>query len=172
MKDKKKQSYLPEFVYGSMDGLVTTFAIVTGSIGAALPAGVILIIGFANVIADAFSMGSSSYLASVSEESVHKHIHTKRPIGKAVATFLSFAVVGLIPLAPFVVSYFIPSFTEYAIATSVTATMLAFGAVGYISGATLGKNPIRTALRNIVIGGIAATLAFTVGFLLRNVFGA
>jgi len=170
-KDKKKNSYLPEFVYGSMDGLVTTFAIVTGSIGAALPAGIILIIGFANVLADAFSMGSSSYLSAVSEESIHEHTHKKRPIRKSIVTFISFAVVGLIPLLPFLAAYIEPLFAPYAIKTSIIATMTAFAGVGYISGLKLGKNPMRTALRNVLIGGSAAVIAFGVGHALSKVFG-
>ncbi|MBL4644497.1 MAG: VIT1/CCC1 transporter family protein [Candidatus Pacebacteria bacterium] len=170
-KKLKKESYLPEFIYGSMDGLVTTFAIVTGSIGAALPAGIILIIGFANVLADAFSMGSSSYLSAVSEESMHEHAHVKRPIRKSIITFVSFALVGLIPLMPFVGAYWKPSLAPYAIQVSIIATMIAFAGVGYISGSKLGKNPIRTAIRNVLIGGTAAAIAFGVGHVLANVFG-
>ncbi len=162
----KKNSYLPEFVYGSMDGLVTTFAIVTGSIGAALPVGVILVIGFANVLADAFSMGASSYLSAVSEES-----QASRPINKSIVTFVSFVILGLVPLLPFVAAFFIPEFGEYAIKTSVIATLVAFGAIGYTSGSVLGKNPILTSLRNILIGGTAAYIAFFVGSSLSKVFG-
>ncbi|PCI30680.1 hypothetical protein COB52_01170 [Candidatus Kaiserbacteria bacterium] len=162
----KKNSYLPEFVYGSMDGLVTTFAIVTGSIGAALPVGIILVIGFANVLADAFSMGASSYLSAVSEGS-----QMRRPINKSFVTFASFAILGMVPLIPFVVAFFVPEFGEHAIKTSVIATLVAFGAIGYTSGSILGKNPIFTAIRNILIGGTAAYIAFFVGSALSKVFG-
>ena len=44
------------FVYGAIDGAVTTFAIVTGVIGASLSPSIIIILGFENLIADGFSM--------------------------------------------------------------------------------------------------------------------
>jgi VIT1/CCC1 family predicted Fe2+/Mn2+ transporter len=59
--------YLPEFVYGGMDGCVTTFAVVAGSAGAGLSTSITLILGFANLIADGFSMSVGNYLSSRSE---------------------------------------------------------------------------------------------------------
>ena len=170
-KNKKRQSYLPEFVYGSMDGLVTTFAIVTGAVGAGLPSGVILIVGFANVLADAFSMGASSYLSSVSEETQHGHVHKKRPLNVSVITFISFVVIGLVPLIPFLIAFAVPALSTYAVHVSVVATMLAFGGVGFVSGRVLKKNPLFTAARNMIIGGIAAGIAFGVGHVLSSIFG-
>jgi VIT1/CCC1 family predicted Fe2+/Mn2+ transporter len=64
----KYQSYLGEFVYGGIDGSVTTFAVVAGSVGANLDSSIILILGFANLIADGFSMSIGAYLASKSEQ--------------------------------------------------------------------------------------------------------
>ncbi|MBK8561847.1 MAG: VIT1/CCC1 transporter family protein [Saprospiraceae bacterium] len=63
----KSQDYLPEFVYGGMDGIVTTFAVVAGAAGAGLDSSVVIILGFANLIADGFSMSVGSYLANRSE---------------------------------------------------------------------------------------------------------
>lgn len=51
------------FVYGAIDGAVTTFAIVTGVIGASLSPSIIVILGFANLLADGFSMAIGNYLA-------------------------------------------------------------------------------------------------------------
>lgn len=56
------QSYLRDFVYGAVDGTVTTFAIVAGAAGAGLSSGVILVLGVANLIADGFSMAASNFL--------------------------------------------------------------------------------------------------------------
>ncbi|NND85904.1 MAG: hypothetical protein HKM23_00955 [Nitrosopumilus sp.] len=56
--------HFDDFIYGSIDGAVTTFAIVAGVMGASLPAGIILILGFANLFADGFSMAVSNYQAS------------------------------------------------------------------------------------------------------------
>jgi VIT1/CCC1 family predicted Fe2+/Mn2+ transporter len=47
---------IENFVYGAIDGAVTTFAVVTGVIGASLSPSIIVILGFANLLADGFSM--------------------------------------------------------------------------------------------------------------------
>jgi VIT1/CCC1 family predicted Fe2+/Mn2+ transporter len=60
--------FLKDFVYGSIDGIITTFAVVSGVSGAALPASIILILGFANLFADGLSMGISNYLSVKSEQ--------------------------------------------------------------------------------------------------------
>jgi len=59
--------YLKDFVYGAVDGAVTTFAVVAGVAGAGMPAGVIIILGFANLLADGFSMAISNYLGTRAE---------------------------------------------------------------------------------------------------------
>jgi VIT1/CCC1 family predicted Fe2+/Mn2+ transporter len=73
MKNIKLQDYLAEFVYGGIDGSVTTFAVVAGAAGANLESQVVIILGFANLIADGFSMSVGSYLAHKSE----KHTYEK-----------------------------------------------------------------------------------------------
>ncbi|HLT23615.1 MAG TPA: VIT1/CCC1 transporter family protein [Ignavibacteria bacterium] len=60
------QGYLSEFVYGGIDGSVTTFAVVAGSTGANLDPSVIIILGFANLFADGFSMSVGNYLSTKS----------------------------------------------------------------------------------------------------------
>jgi VIT1/CCC1 family predicted Fe2+/Mn2+ transporter len=55
-------SYLRDFIYGAIDGAVTTFAVVAGVEGADLSASVVLILGGANLIADGFSMAVSNFL--------------------------------------------------------------------------------------------------------------
>jgi vacuolar iron transporter family protein len=65
---KKIENNLREFVYGGMDGAVTTFAVVTGAAGANLGVNVILILGYANVLADGFSMAVGSYLSEKSDQ--------------------------------------------------------------------------------------------------------
>jgi VIT1/CCC1 family predicted Fe2+/Mn2+ transporter len=60
-------SYLRDWVYGGIDGAVTTFAIVAGVVGAELSSGVVLILGLANVVADGFSMAASNYAGTKTE---------------------------------------------------------------------------------------------------------
>lgn len=64
----KIQEYLREFVYGGIDGAVTTFAVVAGGFGANLDPGILLILGFANLLADGFSMSVGAYLSAKSEQ--------------------------------------------------------------------------------------------------------
>lgn len=63
-----RQSYLRDWVYGGVDGAVTTFAIVSGVVGANLSPSVILILGGASLIADGFAMAAANYLATRSEQ--------------------------------------------------------------------------------------------------------
>ncbi|SIO18489.1 VIT1/CCC1 transporter family protein [Algoriphagus halophilus] len=71
---RKLQEYLSEFVYGGIDGAVTTFAVVAGGFGADLDAGIIIILGFANLFADGFSMSVGAYLSAKSnKENFKKH---------------------------------------------------------------------------------------------------
>ncbi|HMQ48439.1 MAG TPA: VIT1/CCC1 transporter family protein [Saprospiraceae bacterium] len=68
------QKYLGEFVYGGIDGSVTTFAVVAGAVGASLDSSIILILGFANLLADGFSMSVGAYLSRKSErDNFFKH---------------------------------------------------------------------------------------------------
>ena len=67
------QSYLRDWIYGGIDGAVTTFAIVSGVVGGKLSALVILILGFANLLADGFSMAASNYLGTKSEIDQYQH---------------------------------------------------------------------------------------------------
>lgn len=68
------QSHIREFVYGGMDGAVTTFAVVAGSVGAGLSSSTVIILGMANLIADGFSMAVGAFLAQKTDrESYEKH---------------------------------------------------------------------------------------------------
>lgn len=62
-----RPSYLRDYVYGGIDGAVTTFAIVAGSMGAELSARIVLILGVANLLADGFSMAAANFVSSRSE---------------------------------------------------------------------------------------------------------
>ncbi len=71
---KRYEAYLGEFVYGGIDGCVTTFAVVAGAVGAGLSSSIIIILGFANLLADGFAMSVGAYLSSKSEkDNYEKH---------------------------------------------------------------------------------------------------
>lgn len=56
--------HFEDFIYGSFDGSVTTFAVVVGAIGASLSPMIVLILGFANLFADGFAMSAGNYQAT------------------------------------------------------------------------------------------------------------
>ncbi len=62
-----KPNYIRDWVYGGIDGAVTTFAIISGVVGAELSTRTIIIMGFANLIADGFSMAASNYSGTKTE---------------------------------------------------------------------------------------------------------
>ncbi|MBQ0721167.1 MAG: VIT1/CCC1 transporter family protein [Gammaproteobacteria bacterium] len=67
LQDGPGSVYLKDFVYGAVDGAVTTFAVVAGVAGAGMSSGVIIILGFANLLADGFSMAVSNFLGTRAE---------------------------------------------------------------------------------------------------------
>jgi len=62
-----RNNYLRDWIYGGIDGTVTTFAIVAGVVGANLSASVLIILGLANLIADGFAMAAGNYTGTKSE---------------------------------------------------------------------------------------------------------
>ena len=63
--------YVGDIIYGGLDGIITTFAIVSGVAGAQLESGIILVLGLANLIADGFSMAAGAYLSLKSEQAYY-----------------------------------------------------------------------------------------------------
>ena len=61
LQQAPKSQNVSDAVLGGIDGCVTTFAVVSGVVGAGLPASVAVILGFANLVADGFSMAVSNY---------------------------------------------------------------------------------------------------------------
>jgi vacuolar iron transporter family protein len=69
-----KHNYIRDWIYGGIDGAVTTFAIVSGVAGAQLAPLIVLILGFANLVADGFSMAASNFLGTRAEIDDYKRI--------------------------------------------------------------------------------------------------
>ena len=63
--------YLKSSIYGGLDGIITTFAVVAGVTGASLEAGIVLILGFANLIADGLAMAFGEFLSGKAEREFH-----------------------------------------------------------------------------------------------------
>jgi len=224
---KQLQQYLPEFVYGSIDGSVTTFAVVAGAAGAGLDSSVVIILGFANLIADGFSMSVGSYLSNQSDQhNYEKHkkreiwevhynpeegreevraifqkkglegalleqvVHAitsdkkiwvdtmmkeelemlpaaKSPFSMGLSTFISFVLIGLIPLSVYVLDYFNP-LTINLFAWSSALTLMAFAIIGILKSYVTERSMIRGVLETILLGVAAAALAYATGYWLER----
>lgn len=66
--------FIHDVVYGGNDGIVTTFAVVAGAIGADLPRYVVIILGLANLLADGLSMATGAYLSLRSERDQYRRV--------------------------------------------------------------------------------------------------
>ncbi len=159
VKREVKKKYLTEFVYGATDGAITTFAVVAGAIGAALTSYIVLIIAFAVLFANGFSMAGSNFLSRKSE--------MDSPKKTAVVTFFSFIIAGLIPLLPFIFSPTSSFLNTYKFLISTLLTAVVFLLIGAFKGQFTDKHPLRSSLETFIIGTIAALIAFIVGYSLR-----
>lgn len=215
-------------MYGGIDGSVTTFAVVAGAAGAGLSSGIVIILGFANLIADGFSMSIGSYLSTKSEldnYERHKKIEywevenipekevqeirdiyeakgfegelleqvvakitedkdrwvdvmmkeelemipeSKSPFKVALVTFISFVLVGFVPLVIYVVDYALTIKLPLFLISSVL-TSLAFISIGWLRSFVTETNIWKSIAETLLLGAIAASLAYFVGDILEGI---
>jgi vacuolar iron transporter family protein len=220
-----KHNYLRDWIYGGIDGAVTTFAVVTGVAGAQLSTWVILALGFANLFADGFSMAASNYLGTKAEledwrrlaDIENRHIElepegereevrqiferkgfegselqqmvglmtatrerwiktmlteeyglppeVRSPWIAALCTFAAFLTCGLVPLVPYLVS------SKHSLTASIVFTAIVFFVIGSVKSKWSTVSWWWSGLTTLIVGAIAASLAFGVGTLLRNLVG-
>ncbi len=63
--------YIKDIIFAANDGIITTFAVVASVAGAHLSPTIVIIIGVANMLADGFSMATSNYLGTKSEQELY-----------------------------------------------------------------------------------------------------
>lgn len=220
---KNKQGYLHDFIYGGVDGAITTFAIVAGVEGAGLSSSVIIALGIANVLADGFSMAAANYTGTKAEmdnlqrlrEVEKRHIRevpegereeirqilllkglsgdvleraveaitrdekiwvdmmmveeygaspaVPHPLPAALATFAAFIVCGMVPLLPFLLKMQNP-FTG-----SIIATAFVFFGIGALKSRWALHSWWRSALQTLLIGCVAAAIAYYAGYLVSQI---
>lgn len=158
------KKYFPDFVYGGMDGLITTFAIITGSVGAGFTPNIIIIIGIASIFSDAFSMGASNFVSRRSACRIGGDAcEPREPLKTAFGTFLSFFFVGFIPILPFVLH------SAHPLLWSLFLTLTFFFFIGFAEGYLSGGKKLLTGLSTLFIGIVAAALSYGVGYFLAGV---
>jgi len=158
----EKGDYIRDIVLSANDGIITTFAVVTGSLGASLSPSVVIILGFANLFADGISMSTSSYLGIKSEIEYEQNSGEKikmgqKPLKNGIVTFISFVIAGFLPLLSYVFKFENPTLI------SIVLVCLSLVVVGIFRGIVTNKNVARTAFENLFIGGFAAGVAYFVG---------
>ena len=218
-----RASYLHDFVYGAIDGTVTTLAVVAGVAGAGLRSAVAVVLGLANLLADGFSMATGNFLATRSEQQRRHRIRRQEerhielvPAGEreelrqllasrglegelleqvvdviaadrdgwidvmmqqehgfapsspnaltaAAVTFIAFVSVGAVPLGAYVVDMLPGVSVSSPFAWSIGLTALAFMVVGALKGVVVEQSWWRSGAETLVLGGVAAALAFGVG---------
>lgn len=224
----KWEDYIGEFVYGGIDGSVTTFAVVAGSAGAGLDSSVIIILGFANLIADGFAMSVGSYLSNKSEQQnyeKHERIEywevehlpekereeireiyaakgfegelleqvvdvitadkdrwvdvmmkeelnmmreEKSPLAMGAMTFVSFVLVGFIPLIAYLWDYSASADSAHLFKISIALTSLAFVGIGWLKSIVAQTSRIRSISETLFLGAAAAVLSYIVGSWLES----
>lgn len=163
--------YLKDLVYGANDGIITTFAVASGVAGSALDPRIVLILGFANLLGDGFSMGASNFLALRSEDAAR--VAARRdpiepyPVRHAVVTFLSFVVFGMVPMVSYVLFA-----GEGVFLTAIAVTLATLFAVGAARALVIDTHWLRAGLEMLAVGALAATVAYLVGALVSGLTGA
>lgn len=177
----KYEHYLGEFVYGGIDGCVTTFAVVAGSAGANLDARITLILGFANLFADGFAMAVGSYLSTRSQmeyEIKQQKRNAEAPfllsendksaMQAALATFTSFLVLGFIPICVYLFVFL----SKYPIANPFVAasmlTAVGFSIIGYMKAVVNETSRLKGMFETLFLGSIAACVAYYTGLFLAG----
>jgi VIT1/CCC1 family predicted Fe2+/Mn2+ transporter len=159
--------YLPDLVYGANDGIITTFAVVCGVVGASLSSRVILILGFANLVADGFSMGASNFLARRSYADATERAGRRVAVRHGSATTLSFVVAGTVPLA----AYILPLPDGSRFAATVALTFATLFAVGALRALVTKLGWFRSGAEMLAVGAAAAVVAYAIGALAAWVTG-
>lgn len=227
-----EHSFFGDFVFGAIDGLVTTFAVVAGVAGAHMPSSVALVLGIANLLADGFSMAVGNYLRARSDEQavekarqIEEHhinlvpdgekeevrqifakkgfdgaildqivdvitqdrkkwidtmlveemglqLDTPTPWKAGLTIFIAFVLVGSIPLFPYLVAALFfgkASASPTDLFTlSAVFTALGFFVVGWMRGMVLAANRLYCGLETLLVGCLAAALAYFVGLWSQN----
>ena len=163
--------YIRDIVYGANDGLITTFAVVVGVAGGALPPVAVVVIGAANLAADGVSMGVGNLLSIRADERAREAAELPEleayPWKHGLATTLAFVVAGAIPLVP----YLVPGATSRVLWSSV----FTFAAL-FILGASRAFVTVdrwwRAGLETLGLGAVVAMAAYGAGMagaeLVRN----
>jgi VIT1/CCC1 family predicted Fe2+/Mn2+ transporter len=153
--------YLPDLVYGANDGIITTFAVVSGVVGADLSETVIIILGFANLVADGFSMGASNFLSRRSYADEVDRADRREALKHGFATLVGFLAAGIVPL----LVYLVPIDDGARFPAAVALTLATLFVVGASRTLVTKVGLFRSGIEMLLVGAFAAAVAYGVGAL-------
>ena len=155
--------YFRNFIFGVEDSLVSTVGLLTGVAIAGVPQATIVLTGMVLVVVEAFSMAAGSFLSesSAQEYAQGAEVQGAHPIVAGVVMFFSYFVAGFVPLAPYL---WFPA--GAALQLSVMYSLAALFLLGALSGALSRTKILKTALRMVVVGGIAIAAGVGAGLYL------
>jgi len=159
---ERNGAFLKSTIYGGLDGIITTFAVVAGVIGASLDSSIILILGFANLVADGISMAVGDYMSTKSEQEYVKKKNAE-PWHLGAITFISFAVFGFVPLLAYVIDAAF-GFGFNLFHTSIALTGLALFGLGAIKTYVTKTHWFKGGVEMLAVGSIAAVAAYAIGY--------
>jgi vacuolar iron transporter family protein len=157
--------YIRDLVYGASDGIVTTFAVVSGVAGGALSPAAVLIVGAANLAADGLSMGVGNFLAIRAHERARAADNLPEeeayPSKHGAATFAAFITAGSVPLLPYVIN---AGATDAAV-WSVGLTLATMFLLGVARGLATEERWWKAGLESLAMGSVVAAAAYAAGAL-------
>jgi VIT1/CCC1 family predicted Fe2+/Mn2+ transporter len=157
--------YFGDGVLGGIDGIITTFAIISGAAGANLDFKIIIIIGISSLFADAFSMGVSNYLATKTDLNLMEK-PDKNPVISGLITFSSFIIWGVVPLIPYIFSLWFDYHYQYLFIISMIMSLLTFLSIGLLRSMYDKSNSLLIIFETLILGTVAAFIAYIIGDLL------
>ncbi len=159
-------------VFGVQDGVVSTFGLVMGVVGAQVSPEAVLIAGIAGAVSGAVSMGAGEYvsvkvqLELLEVRGIRDEDGNVSPNRAALANSGLFVLGAAFPLAPFLFLVGIP-----AVLWSTALSIAVLFSTGALLTRLTKRSAMASGLRMLLIGGGAGILGYVVGTLLGVTVG-
>lgn len=230
---KWKGEYAKSIVYGGLDAIVTCFSLISSISAGRLTSVDVLVLGFANLVADGISMGFGDYVSSSTEKNMalkerdvtqwevdhnsgsevahlirryqalgmeprdaatvvnifsrYRHImveekmmgqkgllvpdQEEKPWKSGMVTFIAFIAFGSAPLLSFIILIPFTHDDTIKFTGACVLSALALIVLGLAKAKISGENYAFSTLMTLFNGVIAAAVAYSIGWTLRNVAG-
>lgn len=156
--------YVRNFIFGAEDSLVSTVGLLAGVVSAGMAQSEILISGIVLICVEAFSMSVGSFLSerTTEESCIGYEEKNSNSLLASIIMFFSYFVCGMIPLFP----YFFISI-NLAFWWSISLSLVSLFVLGFISAKILKTKILKSAIRMMLIGGLAIGLGVLVGMIMK-----